>query len=719
MMRSQLYVDGEPIKIGQLLGKGGEGEVYSLDDRSTLALKIYTRPDGPSREQKIVAMIRMGLAQRSSLVSFPLAVARRRDGTFVGFVMNLVKDHHPLFQLYSPGARKHSFPRADYRFLVRAATNIARAVAAIHETNCVIGDINHSSILISDRATAAVIDADSFQIVNEGSTYVSRVGVPEYTPPELHGKKLTTTIRTPNHDAFGLAIIIFQLLFMGRHPFVGTVRGGEIPPIAQAIRDYRFVYAENRNVGMDQPPGTATLSEFPNLIGEYFEMAFAKESANERPTARQWSVALTELEKELTRCSENELHYFPETASECPWCYMDRALGMLLFLPYIPDTEVTYRRFDPGAIGFNVTALWREIQAVSAPTRHQLTPKVTTDRFHPSSEARKAKRKRIVYRLWGCIAVIGAIGILASIPQLWFFWAPLGWWGLSRALKTVNVDESFRIKFIDLETRWQDALDAWYEKCGVQAFENLQQKLLHAKESYDGLTAEEQTLIDEYRRDRRNRQLRAFLDNYEIRRARIKGIGPAKEAALASYGIETAADIVKAKVLQVPGFGPSNSKNLLNWRQKLETHFVYNTNPNEVDRLELGTIRTKIEQKASQLRRTLFSGPQDLSNLAKKIRSVSATIDPVLNRIHANRQQMLADLEYLGIPRPTTPARPMPAIRSPIVTSQSVSPNISGFPSCPRCGSRMVQRIARRGPRAGHQFLGCTRFPICRGARNI
>ena len=36
-------------------------------------------------------------------------------------------------------------------------------------------------------------------------------------------------------------------------------------------------------------------------------------------------------------------------------------------------------------------------------------------------------------------------------------------------------------------------------------------------------------------------------------------------------------------------------------------------------------------------------------------------------------------------------------------------------PSCPRCGSPMVLRTARRGRSAGQQFLGCTRYPQCQG----
>ncbi len=36
-------------------------------------------------------------------------------------------------------------------------------------------------------------------------------------------------------------------------------------------------------------------------------------------------------------------------------------------------------------------------------------------------------------------------------------------------------------------------------------------------------------------------------------------------------------------------------------------------------------------------------------------------------------------------------------------------------PSCPKCGSEMVQRTAKRGDFAGSVFWGCSRYPACRG----
>ena len=40
-------------------------------------------------------------------------------------------------------------------------------------------------------------------------------------------------------------------------------------------------------------------------------------------------------------------------------------------------------------------------------------------------------------------------------------------------------------------------------------------------------------------------------------------------------------------------------------------------------------------------------------------------------------------------------------------------------PACPRCGSEMALRIAKKGSNAGNQFWGCSSFPACTGVRNI
>lgn len=43
----------------------------------------------------------------------------------------------------------------------------------------------------------------------------------------------------------------------------------------------------------------------------------------------------------------------------------------------------------------------------------------------------------------------------------------------------------------------------------------------------------------------------------------------------------------------------------------------------------------------------------------------------------------------------------------------------SADPSCPKCGSAMIKRIAKQGANTGNEFWGCSTFPKCRGIAPI
>jgi restriction system protein len=42
---------------------------------------------------------------------------------------------------------------------------------------------------------------------------------------------------------------------------------------------------------------------------------------------------------------------------------------------------------------------------------------------------------------------------------------------------------------------------------------------------------------------------------------------------------------------------------------------------------------------------------------------------------------------------------------------------VDAAPNCPKCGSKMVQRTAKKGDKAGAKFWGCSQYPACRGIR--
>ncbi|KPQ00282.1 MAG: Zn-finger domain associated with topoisomerase type I [Bacteroidetes bacterium HLUCCA01] len=48
----------------------------------------------------------------------------------------------------------------------------------------------------------------------------------------------------------------------------------------------------------------------------------------------------------------------------------------------------------------------------------------------------------------------------------------------------------------------------------------------------------------------------------------------------------------------------------------------------------------------------------------------------------------------------------------------SLRERLSSTDTCPKCGSKLVERSIKNGPRAGETFLGCESFPNCRFSRS-
>jgi DNA-binding helix-hairpin-helix protein with protein kinase domain len=324
---------GRPIKLGAIVGQGGEGAVYAVAADPSLVAKVYHQPLSGDRADKIRTMGLLRTDALTRLTAWPTGLLMDKSGGRpVGLLMPRVANRKDIHQLYSPKSRRSEFMRADWRFLVRAATNTARAFALVHEAGCIIGDVNHGGILVGQDATVTLIDCDSFQVTHGGRRFLCEVGVETFTPPELQGRSFAGVMRNPAHDDFGLAVMTFLLLFMGRHPFAGRFAGSGDMPISRAIEEHRFAYGSRRAaLQMTQPPGTPPLSIVGPQAAHLFERAFAAEATTSgRPTAREWIAALDGLEKALRQCGSNPSHWH-HAASSCPWCPMEGATGVALF----------------------------------------------------------------------------------------------------------------------------------------------------------------------------------------------------------------------------------------------------------------------------------------------------------------------------------------------------------------------------------------------------
>ena len=243
-MRLQRQSNGQLITIDPALalGTGGEARVYAIPQEPSLVAKVYHEPTG-DRAHKLMAMLANPpddpLAVREHVaIAWPvdllLTTDRRRQ--CVGFLMPRMSGMHPIADVYNPRARRQKHPGFDYFRLHHTARNLAAAVHALHTRGYVIADVKPSNIFVTDTALVALVDTDSFQVrdARRGIVYRCPVSTPEVTPPELQGQRPTDIDRVPEHDLFGVAVIIFQLLMEGTHPFDGLFQGSGDPPSYEA-----------------------------------------------------------------------------------------------------------------------------------------------------------------------------------------------------------------------------------------------------------------------------------------------------------------------------------------------------------------------------------------------------------------------------------------------------------------------------------------------------
>lgn len=335
-MRVRQEDTGEEIPLdGEPLGRGGEAEIYAVPNRPQFFAKVYHKPSG-ERAEKLAAMLAappedpMAPSGHPSIAWPTARLLAPGVNLVVGYLMPRVEHGRLALEFYNPRMRQQLCPLFHYRYLIRTAHNLAAALRAVHERGYVVGDLNESNVLVTNQALVALVDTDSFQVHTPNRLFRCQVGKPEYTPPELQNARFTEIDRLPEHDAFGLAVLIFQFLMQGTHPFAGMQVGeGEAGPIPRRIAAGHWPYAQGWEVPVRPSPHAPPWEVLPPSVQTLMRRCFEDGHANPRarPQAAEWQRALLEAEEELKICAANGQHHYHRGLPACPWCAMAQQQG--------------------------------------------------------------------------------------------------------------------------------------------------------------------------------------------------------------------------------------------------------------------------------------------------------------------------------------------------------------------------------------------------------
>lgn len=597
---------GTHIQLGRQLGKGGEGTVFDAPSLAAdMVVKIYHDPLRPTKQEKLRAMVQLKTRELTEISTWPLdTIHDGQNKSIVGFVMPKMTGYKEIHKLYGPTHRRQEFASADWAFLILAARNTAAALATFHKAGHIVGDINPNNVVVSQSAKVKLIDCDSFQVANGNRRFLCEVGVPHFTPPELHGRPFDSVERTTSHDAFGLALLCFHLLFMGRHPYAGKYRNGMADmPIEQAIREYRFAYSSSAVAKqMSPPPNTLTLSIVSDELQRMFELAFNEQNAQgRRPPSTQWISALDIFRQNLTECRVNAAHKYYRALGACPWCGLEARSGVLFFVQVLGSNR---------ARNFDLDRIWNAILAIVAPSQAALPSSTSSVLPHP-------------------------------------FVLPSSIINPNEQINVYRVEKSKRDAiFIAAKRRWNEFQNIWQQHSADRRFDT---KLAELRKCRDSYAAFQQQYTLEHKRlmeQARDLQKREYLERYFIDKAKITGIGQTRTATLASYGIETAADVTQSRIQAVPGFGPTLTYELLNWRASLERNFIFD--PNKTTQLtELIQLQNRYSQRLLPLEHALRTGVAELETIKKDVEERRRTLVVQAEQLRRDLEQAEADVKLV------------------------------------------------------------------------
>jgi Uncharacterized protein with protein kinase and helix-hairpin-helix DNA-binding domains len=295
--------NGHPAEIGDSIGRGGEASIHPIVGHDGVLVKLY-HPQALARTErtralhrKLAVMTRLTQLHEDPRYAWPRFEVFDEQGRWAGFAMSRVEGR-PLTLLLAPALIRRELPRWDGRHLVAVVGNLARHLEFLAEQDIIVGDINPGNFLLDPKTgKVGLIDCDSFQVKTAGGLFPCPVVTPTHAAPELLALGRPDAPRTVEMLRFSAAILFYQILTVGLHPF--QYKGCDDP--ADNIRAGKCAIG----TGGAYLPAAAweRYNRLPGYIKNLFRRAFRDGHAEPalRPSLAEWTRALTRFFKEVSR----------------------------------------------------------------------------------------------------------------------------------------------------------------------------------------------------------------------------------------------------------------------------------------------------------------------------------------------------------------------------------------------------------------------------------
>lgn len=310
-----------PLAIGKLVGSGGEGAVYEDQNDPGMVIKVLHQQHAtPERAAKLRAMCD-NPPQNARALSWPNVL--ETDSSGLRYRMPKASEGAGTAYRFISANERRQLPNGqqEYEYRTGLGIKIAEAFRWLHTIHVRIGDVNPSNILVSDDCSVMLIDCDSFQIPGPPGhqPYPCVVGSPEYTAPEIDDFR--RQFRSQDSDNFALAVLLYQLLGNGSHPYQGIDASANdaVSNIRERIKDHRFAHQPRERRWRPTRGQARSWRTMPEPVRNAFRQAFSPGASHiGRPTADAWVSVLEQNSNPVAARDQKSTQPAPQTSIAPP-----------------------------------------------------------------------------------------------------------------------------------------------------------------------------------------------------------------------------------------------------------------------------------------------------------------------------------------------------------------------------------------------------------------
>jgi DNA-binding helix-hairpin-helix protein with protein kinase domain len=300
-----------PCTVEQLLGAGGQGEVYKARlGGEAVALKwFFPQMATPEQRAAIEMLVRRGAPSDRFL--WPLELASSPQVQGFGYVMGL---RPPRFKNIVDLMKRRAEP--TFRALATAGFNLSHDYLQLHSQGLCYRDISFGNAFF-DPDTGDVLICDNDNVAVDGAATLGVLGTPRFMAPEVVRGEARPSTQT---DLFSLSVLIFYML-MVHHPLEGKreteIKCLDLPAMNKLYgTDPLFIFdpADDSNAPV---PGVhdnalAFWRIYPQFLRALFTRAFTDglRDPHARVRESEWRAAMVRLRDSIFYCAHCSLENF-------------------------------------------------------------------------------------------------------------------------------------------------------------------------------------------------------------------------------------------------------------------------------------------------------------------------------------------------------------------------------------------------------------------------